>query len=182
MEACQTESKTFQLLATSKCCCDLLRAPVPRCWSRRAGDLRSIPSNQACLAPPSASQIMASPLRASACAPLNYAIWQTCFASGQSDIIRLNVQTEFFRVGCRYMTNHAVHLWRKLIFSPLDTLFLNQLPDCAALNCFLLSWHQLCHDRIQQIKYHSMKILKIFQIQELYKWIIQEILVILKIG
>ena len=53
----------------SRCCCDLLRAPVPGCWSRRAGDLGPIPLNQAWLAPPAASQIMTPPLRASACAP-----------------------------------------------------------------------------------------------------------------
>ena len=70
---------------------------VPTVCARRAGDLGLIPLNQACLAPPTASQIMAPPLRASACAPAKCAIWQTCSASGKSDIVRLNGQTEFSR-------------------------------------------------------------------------------------
>ena len=65
-----------QLHVTSKCCCDhdLLRAPVPGCWPRRAGGLGSTPLDQACLVAPVASQIMAPPLRAPACAPAKCAI------------------------------------------------------------------------------------------------------------
>ena len=85
---------------TSRCCCDLLRAPVPGCWSRRTGDLGPILLNQACLALPAASQVMAPLLRASAYTPAKCKL---------TDVLR------FWEVGyrptqweCRYMTNQCI--------------------------------------------------------------------------
>ena len=122
---------------TSKCCCDLARAPVPGCWPRRTGVLGSIPLDRACRVAPVASQIMALPLRAPVCAPVKCAIWQTC--STWADRYRLTqcAHRVFALAVGRWRTNASLHYphWRHSRPRELATPCSGRLNLTCRLEC-----------------------------------------------